>query len=195
MLITYTASNIIFCIRYVTTCISIGCVLLFVHFKMLITELLKILRIPFQSHEIWPDIFQLGEVILPFDLQSEIYKYWVLFSYFIVSLYRVQTQCFASVSPTGTLRIPGLASWTLVVLGFNVDSEYKLNNKTLMTEVMTITKHQKSIANSYVWLTGILQWVNLPWMFKHYTELGMCLLEKWGYVTKNFVLECSVFWW
>jgi hypothetical protein len=42
---------------------------------------------------------------------------------------RVQTQCFASVSPTGTVRIAGLASWTLVLVGFTVDCEYKLNRQ------------------------------------------------------------------
>jgi hypothetical protein len=36
---------------------------------------------------------------------------------------RVQTQCFASVSPNDTVRIPGLASWTFVLLGFTVDCE------------------------------------------------------------------------
>jgi len=43
------------------------------------------------------------------------------------SVNRVQTQCFARVSPTATLRIHGLAKWKLVHSGFKVDCEYKLN--------------------------------------------------------------------
>jgi len=42
---------------------------------------------------------------------------------------RVQTQCSASVSPTGTVRIPVSESCTAVCSGFKADCQYKLNTQ------------------------------------------------------------------
>jgi hypothetical protein len=104
--------------------------------------------------------------------------------------HRVQAQCFASVWPTGTVRIPGLASWIFVLLGFTVDCEYKLNWKIpddtdngyhvyleIQCKFSRLTDRKLSTECTY-----------LPWKFKHYTELELYLLEQWGYVTVNCVL-------
>ena len=91
----------------------------------------------------------------------------------------VQTQCFASVSPSGTLRIPGLASWTVVRSGFKVVCQHKLNasnpDDTDNSYHEDLEIHCKIFTSDW---SEILHWVYLPWKFKQYNELGLCFFWK-----------------
>jgi hypothetical protein len=63
---------------------------------------------------------------LQYTIYSAQFTNTVIFSYFTLAH---QTLSRHTVSPTRTVRIAGLASWTVVLLGFTVDCEYKLNRQ------------------------------------------------------------------
>jgi hypothetical protein len=63
-----------------------------------------------------------GEIILLFDLQCKIYKYWIIFCYFLLGQQTVSRQnALPAFRQLALFCIPGLASWILVRSGFKVN--------------------------------------------------------------------------
>ena len=84
----------------------------------------------------------------------------------------------------------GAESGTVVGLGFRqsfVNADWAYEN--LMIEWMGITKLWKTCG---FWVE-ILRWLYLPWKFKQYTELGLCLWGKGDKLQQNSCRYVRVF--
>ena len=142
----------------------------------------------------WLDILQFK--LFCHLIYSVKFKTTELYSVILFSVCKpCQTQCFASVSPSGTLRIPGLASWTVVRSGFKVVCQHKLNasnpDDTDNSYQEDLEIHCKIFTSDW---SEILHWVYLPWKFKQYNELGLCFFWKsWDKLQQSSYRYVGVF--
>ena len=90
--------------------------------------------------------------------------------------------------PSRAMRVEGS---TVVGLSFRrrfVNANWTYEN--LMIELMPVTKIFKTC---YVWLIEILHWLYLPWKFKQFIELGLCLWEMGDTIQQSSCCYVCVF--